>query len=119
MEDVFGLTGSRKVVSFPKKVVDGSYRELKSVTVNGKECNRNHNKSMPSKEHELVIHFEGTRLHHAMPVGTLPPLNNTGGEFATTFSVSQQMQDQLVQRAKDYPIQWVSIQFSTFFFVYI
>ena len=40
------------------------------------------------------------------PVGDVPPRNNTGGAFSTTFVVSEAVKKQLAARAVAYPINW-------------
>ena len=66
--------------------VDASQREAALAQLHG----RNH-------EHPNTPHHEALRdlQRHAVP-----------GWFNTTFSIPQQVKDQLAQRAKAYPIPW-------------
>eukprot|EP00948_MAST-09A_sp_MAST-9A-sp1_P003307 g3307.t1 len=40
------------------------------------------------------------------PIGAIPPHNNTGGSYKTSFIVSEAMKKQITSREVDYPIQW-------------
>eukprot|EP00463_Aulacantha_scolymantha_P001488 TRINITY_DN2103_c0_g1_i1.p1 TRINITY_DN2103_c0_g1~~TRINITY_DN2103_c0_g1_i1.p1 ORF type:complete len:205 (-),score=23.16 TRINITY_DN2103_c0_g1_i1:60-620(-) len=56
---------------------------------------------------QVDVQFAGTRIYQSMPISPdLPGPHFTGGWFNTTFSISNEIVQQLKQRGVHYPIPW-------------